>query len=121
MISDIELIYSICPGETINIETKTKVIHNSYYTAMSRWWYSESRIGLIKWIQGVIDIEAGRTQKKRENIDKLIHGIRNLAYTYVGSDIAKSLMDQVRYLEEFVKSSPILIIRTQDYIIKHSV
>lgn len=113
MIDDIELIYNVSPGETINIETRTIVIHNSYYTAASRWWYSESRTRLVEWIGTVINAEINKPKsiKQRENIDKVIHGLRNLAYTYVGSQIAKSLMDQVKYLEEFIKTSYIDIIR----------
>lgn len=123
MLNDVDLIYSVLPGETINIETRTTDIHNSYYTAVNRWWYAESRIGLIKWIAGVINIETNKpkTRKQRENIDKLIHGIRNLAYTYVGSEIAKSLMDQVKYLEEFIKTPPLNIIKPNNNLIKHSI
>ena len=109
--NDVQLLSAIKVGETVNISTKTIVIHNSYYAAVERWWLGENRVELIKWVYIVISKECGKimTPEQRNVMVSLIHGLRNLAMTYIGSPESNTLDDYVKMMEESLYSKPIYI------------
>lgn len=105
---DLILIGKIRPGETINLTTKELVIHRSWYGTCSRWWNSEQRDDLPKWIEDVMKQELnelGRmirkdlVEEQKTKILIALSGIRNLCVTYVGDPVATKLSLTISYIE----------------------
>ncbi|AYV86376.1 MAG: hypothetical protein Solumvirus6_11 [Solumvirus sp.] len=49
---------------TYNVSSKSAVIKNAWSTAISRWWYGESHLSLLTYLEGLIE----RSGKVIENI-----------------------------------------------------
>jgi len=97
---NVDLISNVKPGTTINISTREVVPHD-YYNGLYRWWYAEDRNKLLIWLENVTKDELGKilTMEHRTRLRTMASGMRSLANTYIGTNIADSIVELVRKIE----------------------
>lgn len=97
-------------GDTINVSTMTKVSHNSYMTATTRWFYGENRHRTITMIEEQITSVLLQLHKAFSfslcyDLSTAYQGIQNLIVTYQDdSDSTLRLRKCLDAIEKYLQS-----------------
>lgn len=83
----LKLLSTLDIGETVNVSTMSKVSHNSYYTATTRWLYGENRHRTITMIEEeitsvLLNLHKAFSFSQCYDISEAYSGIQNLMITY---------------------------------------
>lgn len=83
----LKLLSTVEIGETINVSTMSKVSHNSYVTATTRWLYGENRHRTITMIEEEVTsvllmLHKAFSFSQCYDLSEAYSGIQNLALTY---------------------------------------
>lgn len=83
----LKLLSTLDVGETVNVSTMSKVSHNSYVTATTRWLYGENRHRTITMIEEeitsvLLNLHKAFSFSLCYDISEAYQGIQNLMITY---------------------------------------
>jgi hypothetical protein len=103
----LKLLADLNPGDTINVSTMSIVKHNSYYTSIKRWVFSENRHKTLIQIENSIS-DALFSLKSKFNMPlfqellKSSTGLQSLLITYHGDEVSMfRLMKCIKIIEAY--------------------
>ena len=106
----LKLLSSLDVGDTINVSSMSKVSHNSYLTATTRWIYGENRHRTITMIEEEITSTLLQLHKAFNftqcyDLSEAYQGLKNLSDTYVDDkDAVNRLHKCMDAVEKYLKS-----------------
>lgn len=106
----LKLLSSLEIGDTINISTMSKVSHDSYMTATTRWLYGENRHRTITMIEEEITSSLLQLHKVFSfstcyDLSEAYQGIENLCLTYQGDkEVVPRLRKCMEAIEKYLQS-----------------
>jgi hypothetical protein len=106
----LKLLSTLEIGDTINISTMSKVSHNSYMTATTRWIYGENRHRTITMIEEevtsiLLELHKGFSFSTCYDLSEAYQGIENLTYTYKDDkDAVVRLRKCMEAIEKYLQS-----------------
>lgn len=106
----LKLLSTLEMGDTINISTMSKVSHNSYVTATTRWLYGENRHRTITMIEEEVTSVLLQLHKNFSfslcyDLSEAYDGIRNLSMTYQDDkDVSLRLRKCMEAIEKYLQS-----------------
>ncbi len=106
----LKLLSSLEIGDTINISTMSKVSHDSYMTATTRWFYGENRHRTLTLIEEEITSTLLQLHKVFSfsicyDLSEAYQGIENLSFTYQNDkDVVIRLRKCMEAIEKYLQS-----------------
>jgi hypothetical protein len=106
----LKLLSTLEIGDTINVSTMSKVSHNSYVTATTRWLYGENRHRTITMIEEEVTSVLLQLHKAFSfslcyDLSEAYQGIQNLSMTYQDDkDSATRLRKCMDAIEKYLQS-----------------
>jgi hypothetical protein len=106
----LKLLSSLEIGDTINISTMSKVSHDSYMTATTRWFYGENRHRTLTMIEEEITSTLLELHKVFSfsvcyDLSEAYQGLENMSFTYQGDrETVSRLKKCMEAIEKYLQS-----------------